>query len=217
LALVTLSGMCPFRASGSEPSSPEDRRVQAVIDEVDQACRQRTIYMLGPQKAKRLAELVRQAKPSAVVECGTAVGYSGMWIARELRAAGHGKLITIEIRPETAREAEANFRKAGLAEFVTVKIGDAKQVCRELDGPIDFALIDCNASNYYPCFEGLEKKFSPGATVVADNADISARGMEDYLRYVREKYQSRTEWFDLDLPWAKRDAMEITVIRAKKE
>ena len=32
-----------------------------------------------------------------VVECGTAIGYSGLWIARELKAAGRGKLITIEI------------------------------------------------------------------------------------------------------------------------
>ena len=36
--------------------------------------------------------------------------------------------------------------------------------------------------------------------------------MAGYLEHVRSNYKSRTEWFDLDLPWAKRDAMEVTVI-----
>jgi hypothetical protein len=39
--------------------------------------------------------------------------------------------------------------------------------------------------------------------------------MKDYLDFVRSKYHSRTEWFDLDVPWAKRDAMEITWIPSK--
>jgi len=40
--------------------------------------------------------------------------------------------------------------------------------------------------------------------------------MKDYLDVVRTKYQSRTESFEIDLPWGKRDAMEITVIKPKK-
>ena len=41
---------------------------------------------------------------------------------------------------------------------------------------------------------------------------ISVGGMGDYLKEVRSKYKSQTEWFDLDLPWAKRDAMEVSVV-----
>ncbi|HUT09558.1 MAG TPA: hypothetical protein VMY42_03610 [Thermoguttaceae bacterium] len=51
-----------------------------------------------------------------------------------------------------------------------------------------------------------------GADQVADNAGISAGSMKDYFDEVRSKYESRTEWFDLDLPWAKRDAMEVSVV-----
>ena len=32
-----------------------NQRVQAVIDEVDKTCREKTVYMIGPEKAKRLA------------------------------------------------------------------------------------------------------------------------------------------------------------------
>ena len=34
--------------------------------------------------------------------------------------------------------------------------------------------------------------------------------MKDDLDHVRDKYDSHTEWFDLKLPWAQRDAMEVT-------
>ena len=190
----------------------EAKKAQAVIDEVERACVDRTVCMIGRKKAQRLAELVRKAKPRLVVECGTAIGYSGLWIARELKAAGRGRLVTVEINPQRAKEAEANFRRAGLEEYVTVKVGDAKKVVEKIEGPIDFLFVDCGYSNYYPILVKVEKKLPKGAVVVADNVGIGARGMDDYLKLVRSKYQSKTEWFDLELPWAKRDAMEVTII-----
>ncbi len=194
-----------------------NQQVQPVIDQLDKLCRERTIYMIGPEKARRLAELVREKKPQVVVECGTAIGYSGLWIARELKVAGRGKLITIEVDPERAKEARASFAQAGLAEVVEVRVGDARQRVKEIDGPVDFLFIDCNFSNYHPCFAGIEAKLAPGALVVADNVGVGASSMADYLEFIRSKYQSKTEWFDMDLPWGKRDAMEITTIGAKKE
>ena len=197
---------------GDSPTGTDDR-VQAVIDELEKSCIERGIRLLAPEKAQRLAELLRQAKPRAVVECGTAVGYASLWIARELKAAGRGKLTTIEIVPSLAREAEANIKKAGLAEYVTVRVGDARKLVKELNGPIDLVFLDCVPRNYHACFIGLEDKLEDGAIVVADNAGYGARGMADYLKHVRTKYESTTEWFDIDLPWAKRDAIEVTVIR----
>jgi predicted O-methyltransferase YrrM len=198
--------------SAGGPPAAADAKVQAIIDELEKDCVQRGIRLLAPQKAARLAELIRQKKPRVVVECGTAVGYSGLWIARELKSAGRGRLVTIEIMPELSREAGTHLRQAGLADHVTLKVGDARKVVKELEGPIDFVFLDCNPPNYYACFLGLEDKLSKGAIVVADNAGYGASGMTDYLKHVRSKYQSRTEWFDINLPWAKRDAIEVTII-----
>jgi len=89
-------------------------------------------------------------------------------------------------------------------------------VVKTLEGPIDFLFLDCGYSNYHPCFVALEEKLRPGTTVVADNVGIDSAGsMNDYLNLVRGKYQSRTEWFDVNLPWAKRDAMEVTVLKGR--
>ena len=66
-----------------------------VLQSVFQQCRDQGIPMLGQEKAEFMATLVREARPDLVVECGTAIGYSGLWIARELQQAGKGSLITI--------------------------------------------------------------------------------------------------------------------------
>lgn len=203
--IAGLAADAPRLASRGDP-------VQAIIDELDKECRRRPVFMLGPEKARRLAELVRQKKPEVVVECGTAIGYSGLWIARELKQAGRGKLITIEIDPERAREAQRNFQRAGLADIVSVRVGDARTVAQELPGPVDFVLLDCGYENYFPVFVALEPKLRPGAVVVADNVGLGSAAMSDYLKLVRTKYRSRTEEFDVDLPWARHDAMEVTVI-----
>jgi len=217
-AWLVIAGQAIAAGPAERPAAGTDDKMQAVIDQVEETCIKRRIRLLAPEKAVRLAELVRQAKPRVVVECGTAVGYSGLWIARELKSAGGGKLITIEINPRLSREAEANFQKAGLAEYVTARVGDARKIVKELEGPIDFVLLDCGPSNYHACFLGLEDKLRDGAVVVADNAGYGARGMANYLKHVRSKHKSRTEWFDIDLPWAKRDAIEVTIVsRTQRE
>jgi predicted O-methyltransferase YrrM len=207
-AILVASGA--LRAGTDETAAKGDR-VEPVIEAVDKASRERTVFMIGPEKGKRLAELVREKKPKLVVECGTAIGYSGLWIARELQKLGSGRLITIEIDPRRAEEARANFEKAGLAKLVEVRVGDAREVVKEIKEEVDFLFIDCNFENYAPCYRGIEPRLLDKALLVADNAGIGAAGMKDYLDLVRARFESKTEWFDMDLPWGKRDAMEVTV------
>jgi predicted O-methyltransferase YrrM len=218
--LLILVVACQASAAEDGPgaadgASESDERVQRVIDEVEKSCRDRHVPMIGPEKAERLAELIREKKPKVVLECGTAIGYSGLWVARELKRSGHGRLITIEIDPRIAAEAKENFERAGLADVVEVRVGDARKLSGEVEGPIDFAFIDCNFGNYMPCFEAMEKNLADGATIVADNVGIGATSMKPFLDLVRERYETKTEWFDLDLPWAKRDAIEIITFTRK--
>jgi predicted O-methyltransferase YrrM len=181
-----------------------------ILAEVDAECRRRSIPMLGSHKADRLCQLIREARPELVVEVGTAIGYSGLWIADTLRELGRGQLITLEMDAERAAEAAGYFRRAGLDGLITQIIGDARERIGEVAGPIDLLFLDGGFENYYPCLQRCKERLRPGALLIADNAGIGAKEMADYLEYVRREYQSRTEWFDTDLPWNPRDAMEIS-------
>jgi predicted O-methyltransferase YrrM len=185
-----------------------------VLAEVDAECRRRSIPMLGPHKAARLCELIRNARPQLVVEVGTAIGYSGLWIADVLREAGQGRLITIEQDSDRAAEAGRYFQRAGVSHLITQIVGDARDEIGKITGPIDLLFLDGGFANYYPCLVQARSQLRDGALLVADNAGIGADEMADYLALVRRQGDSRTEWFDTDLPWNPRDAMEITVYRA---
>jgi predicted O-methyltransferase YrrM len=190
-------------------------QIADVIAEVDAECRRREIKMLGPQKAARLAELVREVKPGLVVEVGTAIGYSGLWIADALRGLGRGRLITLEIEPDRAAQAGQNFKRASLEHLITQYVGDARKEIKKVAGPVDLLFLDGGFENYYPCLMNVREQLSPNALLVADNAGIGAAEMADYLEYVRRNYDSHTEWFETDLPWNPKDAMEMSFVRCQ--
>jgi predicted O-methyltransferase YrrM len=184
-----------------------------VLAEVDAECRKRDVRMLGAHKAVRLAELVRAERPATVVEVGTAIGYSGLWITDVLRELGHGHLTTIELDADRAKEAGRNFERAGVASRVTQMVGDARELIGRIKTPIDFLFLDGGFSNYHPCLMAAWHQLHPGSFLVADNAHVGAAEMADYLAYVRKHCDSHMEWFDTDLPWNPRDAMEISRVR----
>jgi caffeoyl-CoA O-methyltransferase len=185
-------------------------KFQEVLAEVDAECRRRSIPMLGPQKAARLVEWIREAKPDLVVEVGTAIGYSGLWIADLLRELGKGRLMTFEMDPERATEAARNLERAGVSDLVRQVVGDARERLREVRESIDVLFLDGGFENYHACFVACRDQLRDGALIVADNAGIGADRMADYLDLVRKNYPSRTEWFETDLAWNPRDAMEVT-------
>ena len=184
-----------------------------VLNEVEEQCREERIPMLGPEKAKFVAHCVEKAKPSLIVECGTAIGYSGLWMLRVLKNIGHGRLITIEIDSNRAEQARTSFKNAGVDELVDSRIGDAQKVLKSITDPVDFLLLDNNFDNYFPCFQAIESQLTNPATVLADNVGIGADAMADYLEHVRSHYESETHWFDINLPWVKKDAIEVSIYR----
>ncbi len=196
---------------------------EKVLEEVEEQCRTERIPMLGPEKAKLLASCVEKAKPSLVVECGTAIGYSGLWILGVLKKFDTGHLITVEIDSMNAERARANFERAGLADIVDSRIGDAAEVLKTIDRPVDFLFLDNNKDGYFACFKAIESQLTNPAMIVADNVG-RADQMADYLEHVRSHYESETHWFE---SWRRRrgrnegdnqgqrrrDGMEVSIYR----
>ena len=187
------------------------KKFDDVLQSVEASCREQHIPMLGPEKAKFLKQIVREVQPNIMIECGTAIGYSGLWIAHALQTIGTGKLITIEIDPERASEAQSNFTQAGVNHLVDSRIGDARNILNDIDVAVDLLLLDNDFQNYFPCFQAIEPQLTNEATLVADNVGIGADRMKDYLDYTRSRYKTELHWFEIDLPWVNRDAVEIAV------
>jgi predicted O-methyltransferase YrrM len=123
---------------------------------------------VGPATGTLLNLLAKQAGARRILEVGSSFGYSTVWLAEAARAV-HGKVISLELKAEKTEYAAGQLARAGLADLVEFRVGDALESLAALAGPFDLVLIDLWKNLYVPVFELLHPKLAPGALVVADN------------------------------------------------
>jgi predicted O-methyltransferase YrrM len=94
-------------------------------------------------------------------------------------------VIGTEIDPHKVAAARSNLERAGLGAFADIRLGDARQTLRDIEGPIDFVLIDSWIPLARPMIEMLAPCLRPGAVVVCDNTAQFSERYRDYLDHVR--------------------------------
>jgi len=123
---------------------------------------------VGEAVATIMHILVREAKAKTILEVGTSYGYSTVWLADAARATG-GRVITLDVSAQKQAYARAMLERAGLVDFVVFRCGDALEAIDQMQETVDFVLIDLWKDLYIPCFDGVVRKTSPNAIIVADN------------------------------------------------
>lgn len=116
-----------------------------------------------------LAVLCRTLDP-VVLEVGTAIGYSTVHMAEQLR---EGRVITLEQDGERARQAREFFERAGVADRVELIEGDARETIATVEGPIDLLFVDAAKDEYARYIELTEPILSERAVLVVDNMLMS--------------------------------------------
>ena len=102
-----------------------------------------------------------------ILEIGTAIGYSSIWLAGALPA--DGMMVTMEVNPERARAARENIARAGLASRVSVIVGDAERLLAKVAGPFDLIFQDGDKTLYTPLLNRLVELLRPGGLLITDN------------------------------------------------
>jgi predicted O-methyltransferase YrrM len=134
---------------------------------------------------KVLHDLVLKNNYKKAVEIGTSTGLSAIWIAWALSKTG-GKLITIEIDEDRYNRALANFKEAGLSEYVDARLADAHELVEELQGPFDFVFVDADKEWSKNYFTALAPKLEVGGCFTAHNArNTGMKGIKEFLDYVK--------------------------------
>lgn len=144
-----------------------NRGHDAVLDEIARDGVAQGLPLVDAEVGALLAVLVAATGASRVLEIGTAIGYSGVWLARGLPAGG--MLLTIEQDPARAAEAKENFARAGLADRASVIAGDANLKLAKVAGPFDLIFQDGDKRLYLPTLDRLVALLRPGGLLVTDN------------------------------------------------
>lgn len=126
-----------------------------------------------PEEGQMLRFLLAAVGARRVIEIGTLVGYSGLWMARALPE--DGLLITLEREPECAAVARAFFEQAGLSARVEVRLGSALDILPELtaEGPFDAVFIDADKDRYPEYLDWSVENIRPGGLIMAHNAFLA--------------------------------------------
>jgi caffeoyl-CoA O-methyltransferase len=174
-----------------------------VLRQIEELSKKEFLPIIGPVMGKHLADTVRRFNVKNVLEVGTLIGYSAILIASNLPQ--EGRVITIERKPESARLAEENISKAGLADKIEVHIGNALTVIPRMNGRFDMVFLDATKDEYLEYLKLSENKLERGGVVFADNVKMFAHEMRDYLDYVRNSGRYRSEYVDVGF-----DGVEIS-------
>ncbi|WP_405590124.1 O-methyltransferase [Streptomyces sp. NBC_01190] len=120
--------------------------------------------------AGRLLQLLTLLhRPRHVIEIGTLFGYSTIHLARGLPDGG--RVTTLEVDPHHADIARRNLETAGVADRVTVVVGDAGDHLRTVPpASVQMVFIDADKKSYPAYLRLVYPLLAPGGLLVADDA-----------------------------------------------
>jgi caffeoyl-CoA O-methyltransferase len=176
-ALVACFAVLVTPAHMSTQRSDLDARVEELLHRREGTWRDMNVPTAD---GRTLYRLVVDNKYTRALEIGTSTGHSGIWIAWALSKTG-GKLTTIEIDRDRQRQALANFKEAGLSEYVDARLGDAHELVPQLPGPFDFVFSDADKDWYPQYLAAVWPKLAPGGMFTAHNVTMGASGIREFL------------------------------------
>jgi predicted O-methyltransferase YrrM len=142
-----------------------------------------------------LQVLLAASDAKKVLEIGTLFGYSAVLMGRALPA--DARLLCLEVSSKHAEIARQNVQRAGLAELIEIREGNAVELLPALaPQSFDFVFIDADKPGYPEYLEWALTLTHPGSLIVADNVwrrgevvtgdDENARAMDEFNRSVAE-------------------------------
>lgn len=154
-------------------------RGDAVLRAIEEEGRDKGLPLVQPASARLLRALVIASGARHVLEVGTCIGYSAIWMAQALPA--EGRLITLENDADRAAVARSNIERAGLAERVSVIVGDASRYLHKVAGPFDVVFQDSDKKLYEPMLDRLVALLRPGGVLATDNVLWNGEVVEGYV------------------------------------
>lgn len=154
-----------------------------VLINLEKEARDAYIPIVKPEVGQFLSVMIKACKPKRILEIGTAIGYSTIWMARA--AGDNTEIVTIEIDEDMYRQSFKNFKDLGIEKQVNQKFGDALEILPYLRREFDFVFIDAAKSQYLNYLEMVLELLPEGGIIIADN--ILYHGYVEKDRTIKRK------------------------------
>ena len=138
-----------------------------VLVEMETAAARRDIPIVGPAVGRILHQLALMTDSKNVFEMGSAIGYSTIWWARAVGKGG--RVFYTDGDRKNADEARGYFQRAGVADRISVHVGDALELLSEQKQQFDIIFCDLDKEDYPRALRLALPKLRKGGLFVADN------------------------------------------------
>lgn len=138
-----------------------------VLTEMEDQAARRNIPIVGPAVGRILHQLALISGAKNIFEMGSAIGYSTIWWARAVAAGG--RVIYTDGDRKNADEARRYFDRAGVADRITIKVGDAIELLSEQTQQFDIIFCDLDKEDYPRALRMALPRLRQGGLLVADN------------------------------------------------
>lgn len=132
--------------------------------------------LTGPVEGTLLQFLVWATNARRVLEIGTFTGFSAQMMAAAL--PDDGVLVTCDINPEAAKMARQYFARSPHGRKIELRLGEALETLKSLNGPFDLVFIDADKASYVAYYDRALELLSPNGIIAVDNVLWSGRVLD---------------------------------------
>ncbi len=138
-----------------------------LILEMELFAKEHNVPILPEQSVEFLEQLIKIVKPKRVLEIGTAIGYSSIKIAKQLKKKSI--LSTIEMSEDNAKIANNFIEKSGVGDKINLLKGNALEIMPRLNKKFDFIFLDADKQYYKRLFDYSIVLLKKGGVIFVDN------------------------------------------------
>lgn len=139
---------------------------------------------MGSEGGRFVETIVRATKPRHGLEIGTSSGFSAL-CAFKGDSTGEFRLVTVDFDQAKADWARSNFDRAGVGDRIEILVKDGIEAAREIEGGLDYVLLDAAKEQTLPIIKHILPKLNPGAVVLTDNMLTHPKELAEFAAFVR--------------------------------
>ena len=151
------------------------------LEEIKEKALNEHIPIIMDDTLEVIENIMKEIKPTAILEIGTAVGYSAICFSKFLEKGGF--IDTIERDEERIKEAKENIKIVEDGKTINILEGDAVEILTTINKKYDMVFIDA-AKGKYPFFlEQALRLIKDDGIIFADNILYKGYVMSDYNKH----------------------------------
>jgi caffeoyl-CoA O-methyltransferase len=168
-SFLLTSELAEYVRAGSEPLDAVARDLVAETAEIADRGEASPTYQIAPEQGTFMQLLTAALGARRAIEIGTFTGYSALCIARGLPA--DGALLCLDLSEEWTAVGRRYWERAGVADRIEVRLGDAHEQLAALpaEETFDLAFVDADKTGYASYVAELHPRMRPNGVVLLDN------------------------------------------------